>query len=105
MVDEYKTKAYEASQGNKYTITAKDSVIGAHSTELRDKIMRQIPHVPLKNTKQLATKLRLAEGERTELAINIRTDDGLTNGASNIVKLVQLNRPDTPSGEIWVLFD
>ena len=105
LVDDYNSKAYESSHGNKYTIKAKDSVIGAHSTELRDKIMRQIPYVPLKNTKQLATKLRLAEGGRTELAMNIRTDDGMTNGASNIVKLVQLNQPDTPSGIIWVLFD
>ncbi|XP_028390711.1 ATP-dependent DNA helicase PIF1-like [Dendronephthya gigantea] len=37
--------------------------------------------------------------------MNIRTDDGMTNGASNIVKLVQLNQPNTPSGIIWVLFD
>ena len=58
--------------------------------------MMQIPYVPLKNTKQLATKLQLAEGERTELAMNIRTDDGMTNGASNIVKLVQLNQQKCP---------
>ena len=100
LVDQYNTRAYEMSQGKKYIIDAKDSVIGAHSNELRDKIMRQIPYVPLKNTKQLATKLRLAEGERTELAMNIRTDDGMTNGASNIVKLVQLNQQSTPSGII-----
>ncbi|XP_028405234.1 ATP-dependent DNA helicase PIF1-like [Dendronephthya gigantea] len=89
----------------KESITAHDSVIGAYSNELQDKIMRQISHVPLKNTKQLAAKLRIAEGGRTELAMNIRTDDGLTNGASNIVKLVQLTKPNTPSGIIWVLFD
>ena len=67
--------------------------------------MGQILHVPLKNTRQLATKLRLAEGERTEIALNVRTDDGLTNGASNVVKLVQLHQPDKPSGIIWVEFD
>ena len=31
----------------------------------------------------------LAEGERTELAMNIRTEDGMTNGAENVIKLVQ----------------
>ena len=51
------------------------------------------------------TKLRLAEGERTEIALNVRTDDGLTNGASNVVKVGQLHQPHKPSGIIWVEFD
>ena len=42
------------------------------SEELREKIMRQIPHVPLKSTKQLARKLQVAEGERTEIALKDR---------------------------------
>ena len=104
MVDDYNETVYETSMGTKYNIKAQDSVIGANSAELRDKIMRQIPYVPLKNTRQLATKLRLAEGQRTEIALNVRTDDGLTNGASNVVKLVQLHQPDKPSGIIWVEF-
>ena len=105
MVDGYNETVYQTSMGTKYNIKAQDSVIGANSAELRDKIMRQIPYVPLKNTRQLATKLRLAEGERTEIALNVRTDDGLTNGARNVVKLVQLHQPDKPSGIIWVEFD
>ena len=105
MVDDYNQTVYQTSTGNKYTINAHDSVIGAMSEELREKIMRQIPHVPLKNTKQLARKLRVAEGERTEIALNVRTDDGLTNGASNVVKHVKLNQPNKPSGIIWVEFD
>ena len=48
--------------------------------------MRQIPYVPLKNSKQLAHKLNLAVGQRTEIMTKIRTDDGLTNGASNVIK-------------------
>ena len=48
--------------------------------------MRQIPYVPLKNSKQLALKLNLAVGQRTEIMIKIRADDGLTNGASNVIK-------------------
>ena len=66
--------------------------------------MKQIPNDPRK-TKQLASKLQIAEGERTEIAINVKTDDGLTNGASNIIKLVQLHQPDKLSGIIWVQFD
>ena len=59
----------------------------------------------LKNTKQLARNLAVAEGERTEIALNVRTDDGLTNGASNVIQLVQLHQPKKPSGVIWVQFD
>ncbi|CAB4028716.1 Hypothetical predicted protein [Paramuricea clavata] len=67
--------------------------------------MRQIPYVPLRNSKQLAHKLKLAVGQRTEVATNVRTDDGLTNGASNIIKLIQLTDENKPSGLIWVQFD
>ena len=53
-----------ASTGDKYTIKALDSIIGAITPELRSKILNQIPS----KTKQLASNLQLAEGERTEIA-------------------------------------
>jgi hypothetical protein len=49
--------------------------------------------------------LQLSVGERTEIALNIHTDDGMANGAGNVVKKVQLNQQDKPSGIIWVQFD
>ena len=104
-VDEYNETVYHASTGNKYIIIAQDSVIRANSAELRDKILRQASYLSTKNTKQLVRNLTLAEGERTEIALNVRTDDGLTNGASNVIMLVQLNQPKKPSGIIWVQFD
>ena len=67
--------------------------------------MRQIPYVPLKNSKQLAHKLNMAVGQRTEIAINIRTDDGMTNGASNVIKHIHLTNDSKPSGLVWVQFD
>ena len=67
LVDEYNDKVYQSfDSGNKYTIKAQDSVIGACSTDLKEKIMRQIPYVPLKNSKQLAHKLNIAVGQRTD---------------------------------------
>ena len=57
-----------AATGDKYIIKAVDGVIGANSPELRDKILKQIPLDPWK-TKQLASKLQLAEADRTEIAI------------------------------------
>ena len=93
-----------AASGDKYNIKALDSFIGANSAELRDKILKQIPVDPRK-TKQLASNLQLAEGERTEIAVNVRTDDGVTNGAGNIIKKIQLHHKNKPSGAIWVQFD
>ena len=90
MVDNYNEKVYESFCDNKYPIQAQDSVIGACSVELKEKIIKQIPYVPLRNSKHLAYKLKVAVGQRTEIATNVRTDEGLTNGASNIINLMQL---------------
>ena len=103
-VDEFNVRAHNAARGNKFQINAQDSVIGANSPQLRDKVLRQIPKDPRK-TKQLALQLCLAEGERTELVMNLRTEDGMTNGAGNVIKLVQVHQQDKPSGIVWVQFD
>jgi hypothetical protein len=103
-VNEFNEKVHNAATGEKVSIKAVDSVIGANSSQLRDKILSQIPDDPRK-TKQIASNLRLSVGERTEIALNVRTDDGMTNGAGNIVKKIQLNQRDKPSGIIWVQFD
>ncbi|CAB3983616.1 ATP-dependent DNA helicase PIF1 [Paramuricea clavata] len=105
LVDDYNDKVYQSFDNGKYTIKAQDSVIGACSAELKEKIMRQIPFVPLKNSKQLALKLNIAVGQRSEIAINVCTDDGLTNGASNIIRLIRLTNDSKPSGFVWVEFD
>ena len=43
-----------------------------------------------RKTKQLASNLQLAEGERMEIVINVRTDDGVTNGAGGVIKMIKL---------------
>lgn len=104
-VNDFNDKVHRAMSGAKYSIKAHDSIIGAGSQSLRDKIMKQIPVDQPNKTSQLHTVLDLAVGERTDISFNIRTDDGLTNGASNVIKLVQLQHADKPSGVIWVEFD
>ena len=106
LVDDYNNKVYQSFDSvNKYSVKAQDSVTGACSTELKEKIMRQMPYVPLKNSKQLAYKLNIAVGQRTEIAINVRTDDSMTIGASNVIKHIQLTNDSKPSGLVWVHFD
>jgi hypothetical protein len=103
-VNEFNERVHNAATGEKFSIKAIDSVIGANSAQIRKKILSQIPDDPRK-TKQIALNLQLPVGKRTEIALNVRTDDGMTNGAGNVVKKIQLNQRDKPSGIIWVQFD
>ncbi|XP_028412534.1 ATP-dependent DNA helicase PIF1-like [Dendronephthya gigantea] len=95
-VNKFNERVHNAATVEKFSIKAIDSVIGANSAQLRDKILSQIPDDPRK-TKQIVSNLQLSVGERTEIALNIRTDDGMTNGAGNVVKKIQLNEKDKPS--------
>ena len=54
--DEFNVRAHNAARGNKFRINAQDSVIGANSPDLTDKVLTQIPKDPRK-TKQLALQL------------------------------------------------
>jgi hypothetical protein len=101
-VNEFNERVLNAVTGEKSSIKAIDSVKGATSAQLRDTILSQIPDDP---TKQIASNLQLSVGERTEIALNVRTDYGMTNGAGNVVKKIQLNQIDKPSDIIWVQFD
>ena len=103
-VNEFNKRVHEAGKGETFFIRAVDSVIGANSAQLREKILHQIPDDPRK-TKQITSVLQLSVGERTEIALNVWTDDGMTNGAGNVIKKIQLNQRDKPSGIIWVQFD
>ena len=84
-VNDFNNRAHNALSGTKYSIKAHDSVIGAESQELRDKILKLVPSDPRK-TKQLHAVMKFAVGERTEISLNTRTDDGMTNGAGNVIK-------------------
>lgn len=81
-VNEFNNKAHNALS----SIEAHDGVTGADSQELREKISKLVPNDPRK-TKQLYCLLKLAVGEGTEISLNTRADDGMTNSAGNVVKL------------------
>lgn len=48
--------------------------------------------------------ITLSSRERTEISLDTRPDDGMTSGASNVIKLIQVQQTDKP-GIIWVQFD
>lgn len=43
--------------------------------------------------------------QRIEIAVNMRLDDGLTNGAGGAIKYVELYNPPQAEGVVWVKFD
>ena len=49
--------------------------------------------------------LNIAVGEGTEISLNTRIDDGITNGAGNVIKLIKVYQTTYPSGIVWVQFD
>lgn len=57
--------------------------------------MNQIPNDPAK-TKQLRSNLKLSEGERVETAINVRTEDDITNGAAGVIKFIHPHQIQKP---------
>ena len=54
---------------------------------------------------QLLSCLKVAENERTKASRNIPLDDGVTNGAGNVVRCVHLLSSERPEGIVWVEFD
>ena len=45
-VNDFNGKVHQAATGEKYTIKSQDDVVGANSSELRDKIMKRITDDP-----------------------------------------------------------
>ena len=89
-VNNFNMQVHNASNNAKYNIKAQDSVIGTNSLQLKKHFLNQIPNDPRK-TKQLFSNLQLSEGERVKIAINVHTEDGITNGAAAVVKRIALN--------------
>ena len=49
--------------------------------------------------------LNIAVGERTEISLNTRINDGMTNGAGNVIKLIQVHQTTYPSGIVRAQLD
>lgn len=58
-VDEFNSKAHHATKATKYTIKAHDSVVGAKSQDLKEKILKQIPKAVEDEMKHLRMERKL----------------------------------------------
>ena len=100
-VNAFNEEQEQKAKGPKFQLNAIDSVLGTYSNAARTKLLSMISTDPRK-TMQLAHKLVISIGTRTEICINVDTSDGITNGASNVVECVDASS-DNPI--IWVKFD
>jgi len=90
----------------KCIIQSIDTVVGAISQDMATHILTMIP-ADARKTMQLAAKLPLAEDCRYELSANVNVTDGLANGASGVIKQINLANSNSfnASGVVWMLFD
>ena len=90
-------------------IIARDSVSHVSSKESGLQLLKAFQNRPTKQTMGLPTKLSVAVSDRVEISTNIDIADGLTNGASGVLKLLPPIPDDSStmiaSGTLWVLFD
>lgn len=78
---------------------------GDLDASLHDKVLGNIPNDPSK-TMGLQSVLKIAENLQAEVTANADIEDGLTNGASCLVKYLDYRVPGFERCSIiWVLFD
>ncbi|XP_065942635.1 uncharacterized protein [Magallana gigas] len=85
-VEMYNTRVYDIAQVNmKIEIQAIDWVIGTSDSKIQSRVLDRIP-VENSKTMGLSTKLKLVLNIPAEITNNVDVQDGITNGASCIVK-------------------
>ena len=105
-VDTFNQTVFEQSTAEKVVIPAQDSVVGDVDKEVKMKMKAKIPSMKTSNTMGLLFKLPVAVGLRYELTINVKTDDGLTNGAPGTMKKIDHKGSKTRRPSIlWVDFE
>ena len=103
-VDSHNLQTYLKAQTQKYDIKAIDSVVESVSADVRRALLMRIP-TDARKTMQLPHELHIALGLKYEIVLNVNTEDGLTNGASCVVKCVQVPPDKKARGLIWVQFE
>ena len=105
-VDKHNNEILTEMSGEKVVIPCHDTVVSANiSAKKCDNLVKSLPD-DFSKTGNLMKLLTVAVGMIYVMTVNVDVDDGLTNGSTGIVKLIEYrmegtNRPSI----IWVLFD
>ena len=105
-VDDYNNKLIEQLPGEKVIVNAVDSVLQNHAKNVKERLLRSLKNQDdTSKTANLMTKLTLAIGMIYDITVNIDVPDGLTNGSSCTVCLVENRLPGVSRPSIvWVKF-
>lgn len=104
LVDAFNDTAYNSLSTQKYTITACDSAVGDITKSTAQRILCSASKLNINKTMGLPKTLKIANGLKVEVSLNVRVEDGLVNGAAGFITYIET----TPSGhvaKIWVKFD
>lgn len=94
-----------AATENKCSVSAVDTEGGDVTTNVKNRILAQIPDSP-SNTMGLHKELHLVIDLPSEICVNVNVQDGLTNGSPCVVKKLDFRIPGFRRCSIvWVLFD
>ena len=105
-VDQHNNRILTEMSGEKVVIPCHDTVVSANiSAKKCDDLVKSLPD-DFSKTGNLMKLLTVAVGMIYVMTVNVDVEDGLTNGSTGVVKLIEYrmegtNRPSI----IWVLFD
>ena len=105
-VDRHNNEILTEMSGEKVVIPCHDTVVSANiSAKKCDDLVKSLPD-DFSKTGNLMKLLTIAVGMIYVMTVNVDVEDGLTNGSTGVVKLIEYkmegtNRPSI----IWVLFD
>ena len=105
-VDAYNNRLIETLQGEKVSVKSVDTVVRDYSKEVKQRLLRSLVNEDdVSKTANLMQLLILAVGMIYDVTVNVDVSDGLTNGSSCIVQLIEnklegISRPSI----VWVKF-
>jgi hypothetical protein len=101
----------ESTSEFSYKRHATDSAVGAHSRTEENQVLHNLKKLPTQKTHGLPIQIILQEGIRYTITSNIDVSDGLFNGATGILKFVEIivdessGKRDVKFGAAYLEFD
>ena len=105
-MNEYNAHVLNQMPADKVVIPCHDTVVSANISAQRcQELIQSLPN-DLGKTGNLMKSLTVATGMIYVVIVNVSVEDGLTNGATGVVKFIDYRMQGTKSPSIiWVLFD
>ena len=105
-VDKHNNEILIEMPGEKVVIACHDTIVLANiSAKKCDDLVKSLPD-DFSKTSNLMKLLTVAVGMIYVMTVNVDVEDGLTNGSTGIVKLIEYRMKETNRPSIiWVLFD